>query len=143
MELTGVYPVLMVRDAPAAAAWFCHHFDFAVTFETDWYVSLRRDAYELAFVAYGHETVPESSRAPIAGLLINVEIDDVDAEYRRLVTDAALPVRLDLRTEEFGQRHFVLEGPEGVLVDVIAEIAPGEEYADAFRDPATEAGVAT
>lgn len=113
---------------------FRRYFDFAVVFETDWYVSLRLGARELAFVAFDHETVPEPARVP-AGLLINIEVDDVDAQYRRLATGAGLPVRLDLRTEAFGQRHFIVEGPEGVLVDVITEVAPGESFAAAFMEP--------
>jgi hypothetical protein len=33
--------------------------------------------------------------------------------------------------QEFGQRHFILSAPDGLLLDVIQSIAPSEDYADA------------
>jgi hypothetical protein len=34
-----------------------------------------------------------------------------------------------LRDEAWGQRHFITEDPDGVLVDVVTVIPPGEEFA--------------
>lgn len=62
-------------------------------------------------------------------MLLNLEVDDVDAEWERL---RHLEVVLPVRTEEFGQRHFILAGPDGVLIDVITNVEPAEEYADRF-----------
>jgi catechol 2,3-dioxygenase-like lactoylglutathione lyase family enzyme len=131
-RMTGFYPVLMVADPTAAAAYFVEHFGFAETFATDWYVSLRREDRELAFVAHDHATIPAGFRTGVGGLLLNVEVADATAEHRRLVGEAGLPARLELRDEAFGQRHFIVEGPEGVLVDVIEEIAPAADFADAY-----------
>ncbi|MGY1885356.1 VOC family protein [Blastococcus sp. SYSU DS0753] len=134
MSVTSVYPVLMSHDVEATAGFFRQHLGFQPTFESDWYVSLRRERWELAVLDPDHPTVPASHRgAAAAGVLVNVEVDDVDAEYRRLVLDAGLTAVLPLRTEAFGQRHFVLAGPEGVLVDVITVIPPSGEYVDSYR----------
>lgn len=65
----------------------------------------------------------------MAGLLLNFEVDNVDAEWERLVQRGGLEPVLDLRDEDFGQRHFIVADPAGVLVDVITEIAPSPEYA--------------
>ena len=59
-----------------------------------------------------------------------MEVDDVDAEYARLVTQAGLPERLSIRSEEFGQRHFIIEAPDGVLIDVITPIPMTGEFAE-------------
>ena len=80
-----------------------------------------------------HPPVPDGFRRPAQGLLLNFEVDDVDAEYQRLVVDARLPVLLELRSEEFGQRHFITVDPNGVLIDVITVIPPGAAYADQYR----------
>ncbi|MFD0656926.1 VOC family protein [Thermocatellispora tengchongensis] len=106
-----------------------------VTFEADWYVSLRRPGdppYELALLDHGHPTVPEAYRRPVQGVLLNFEVEDVDAEWERLVLGEGLTAELDLRTEEFGQRHFIVADPNGVLIDVIKEVPPAAAYADNY-----------
>ncbi|MFI0799363.1 hypothetical protein [Amycolatopsis lurida] len=70
------------------------------------------------------------------GLLLNFEVEDVDAEHRRLVVDAGLPEALSLRSEDFGQRHFIVADPNGVLIDVIQEIPPTGDFAGQFTDEA-------
>ncbi|KOX25643.1 MULTISPECIES: VOC family protein [unclassified Streptomyces] len=134
--LGGFYPVLATRDVAASRDFYTRYFGFEVTFEADWYVSLRRpDApqYELALLDHAHPTVPEGHRAALrGGLLLNFEVDDVDSEHRRLVAEAGLPELLSLRTEDFGQRHFVVAAPDGVLIDVITVVPPGEEYAAGY-----------
>ena len=47
---------------------------------------------------------------------VSVEVDDVDAEWERLVVRAGLRPVLPLRSEDFGQRHFIVADPAGVLV---------------------------
>ncbi|MFJ4871430.1 VOC family protein [Streptomyces sp. NPDC088757] len=132
-ELGGFYPVLASRDVAASRDFYTRHLGFEVTFEADWYVSLRRpDApqYELALLDHTHPTVPEGHRNALqGGVLLNFEVDDVDSEHQRLVTETGLPEVLPLRTEEFGQRHFVIAAPDGVLIDVITVVPPSEEYA--------------
>lgn len=132
MSISSIYPVLMTSDVAAASVFFRDWFGFETTFETDWYVSLRNDAWELAVVDAAHPTVPAGRGTPAAGLLINIEVDDVDSYHRRLVVDGPLDELLSLRSEDFGQRHFIVAGPDGVLVDVITEIPPTAEYVDSF-----------
>ena len=50
----------------------------------------------------------------------SLEVDDVDTAYQRLVIEGPLEAVLSLRSEDFGQRHFILAGPDGVLIDVIS-----------------------
>ncbi|GGQ86827.1 VOC family protein [Streptomyces pilosus] len=134
--LGGFYPVIATRSVAAARDFYTRHLGFEVTFEADWYVSLRRsDApqYELALLDHAHPTVPEGHRTALrGGLLLNFEVDDVDAEHRRLVAGAGLPEVLSLRTEEFGQRHFIVAAPDGVLIDVITVVPPTGEYASQY-----------
>ena len=133
MTLTSVYPVLMSADAAAAARFYQDHFGFEPTFESDWYVSLRRGAWELAVLDSTHETIPAGYRDRAAsGMLLNLEVEDVDGEYRRLVQRGGLTEVLPIRSEAFGQRHFIVAAPDGVLVDVITPIEPSESYAAQF-----------
>lgn len=133
MALTSVYPVLMSADVGATARFYREHFAFDVTFESDWYVSLRRGTWELAVLDPSHETVPPAYRGRVAsGVLLNLEVDDVDAEYQRLVTDGGMLAVLPIRSETFGQRHFIVAAPDDVLVDVITPTEPDKSFAAQF-----------
>ncbi len=106
------------------------NFGFSIVFEADWYVSMKNPSgYELALLDPAHPTIPAGYREPARGVLLNFEVDDVDAEWRRLVVEGGLEPELELRSEEFGQRHFIVAAPEGVLIDVITEIPPTGEFA--------------
>jgi catechol 2,3-dioxygenase-like lactoylglutathione lyase family enzyme len=135
MQLTSFYPVLGTSRLPEAHEFYTRHFGFETTFEADWYVSLRRagpPSYELALLDHTHPTVPDGYRRPVRGLLLNFEVADVDAEWERLVVRGGLRPELELRSEPFGQRHFIVADPSGVLIDVITPIPPDPEFAAAF-----------
>ena len=132
MNVTSVYPVLMSTDVATAADFYRRVLGFEVTFSADWYVSMRTGVFELALVDATHPTIPEGHRRPAAGLLVNIEVDDVDVLYRRLTDEHRLRPVLELRDEDFGQRHFIVEGPDGVLLDCIQPIPAVGEFADAY-----------
>ncbi|MDB1087993.1 glyoxalase/bleomycin resistance/extradiol dioxygenase family protein [Streptomyces sp. ACA25] len=135
MTLSSFYPVLCSPRPAESAAFWTRYFGFEVTFDADWYVSLRRPEpphYELALLDASHPTLPETYRAPVRGLLLNFEVDDADAEYARLVEQEGLTAVLPLRSEDFGQRHFLLAAPDGVLVDVITPIPPSAGFAERY-----------
>jgi catechol 2,3-dioxygenase-like lactoylglutathione lyase family enzyme len=135
MQINSFYPVLMTDQVAATRDFYVSHFGFQVTFESDWYISLKStdDRYELAFVAYTHETVVPTHQKLVQGLLLNFEVADVDVEYQRLIEGAQLPLRRPLITEDFGQRHFTTADPNGVLIDVIQVIPPSAEYAAQYK----------
>lgn len=134
MTITSYYPVLATGDVRAAAGFYETMFGFAPVYVSEWYVHLgHRDhpGVALGIVAKDHETVPADGRVPAQGLLVNFEVVDVDSEYRRLVA-AGAEIVLTLRSEPFGQRHFIVRAPDGVLVDVITPIPPTAEYATGY-----------
>lgn len=131
MHLTSFYPVLMSRCVANRAAFYVRHFGFRPLFESDWYVHLQSAAdprVNLAILAGDHETIPVSGRGEASGLLLNFEVEDVDAVHEQFLA-AGLPILLELRDESFGQRHFITADPEGVLIDIITPIAPTAEFA--------------
>ncbi|GGU94472.1 glyoxalase [Actinomadura cremea] len=135
MRLTGFYPVICSSRLQESRDFYTGLLGFEPTFEADWYVSLRRPgppSYELALLDHEHPTLPEAYRAPVRGLLLNFEVEDVDAEWDRLVVRGGLAPELALRDEEFGQRHFIVADPDGVLIDVITPIPPSGAFADQY-----------
>jgi len=140
MKLTSLYPVICTAKLAETRAFYETHFDFAPAFESDWYVHLtsRSDSrVNLAILDHTHETIPDGYRKPARGVLINFEVEDVDAAYAA-AQQAGLNIRLTLRDEAFGQRHFIVADPSGVLVDVIKPIPPSAEFAAQYSPEALD-----
>lgn len=129
MKTNSFYPVIMTNEIKKCSRFFIKHFDFTTTFEADWYISLIDDNNnELAFLDYTHETIPSGFGLLQNGLLLNFEVDNVDKHYARLKKDLQNKIKLDIKSESFGQRHFIIEAPGKVLVDVIQVIEASDEY---------------
>jgi catechol 2,3-dioxygenase-like lactoylglutathione lyase family enzyme len=136
MRLTSLYTVLGTTDVAASRRFYEQHLGFRAVFDATWYVHLVRETgdgatVQLAVMDHAHQTIPEGFRAPARGVLVSLEVEDVDAVYERFTT-AGLPVHLPLRDEPFGQRHFISADPGGVLVDVISPIPPSPEFAACY-----------
>lgn len=131
MKSTQFYPVLMTDDVAGTAAFYKANFRFAAAFETDWYMHLQSaedPTVNIAIMDGQHDTIPSQGRGRTAALLLNFEVEDVDTEYQRAV-EAGLPILQPLRDEAFGQRHFITQDPNGVLIDIIKLIPPSAEFA--------------
>lgn len=134
MRTTEYYPVLMTDDVSGTAAFYQEFFPFEPAFAIDWYVHLAwKDdpKVNLAILNGRHDSIPEAARGSASGLILNFEVEDVDAEHARL-KGAGLPIVQDLRSEPFGQRHFLARDPNGVLLDIITLIEPSPEFAALF-----------
>lgn len=130
MKTTQFYPVIMTNDVAATTAFYVDHFRFAPKFESDWYVHLQSSEDEkvnIAVLKGDHETIPAVGRGTVSGLLLNFEVEDVDAVHDALVANGVSPVQA-LRDEDFGQRHFIVSDPNGVLIDVIKPIPPSAAF---------------
>ncbi|MCR8643784.1 VOC family protein [Paenibacillus sp. N1-5-1-14] len=142
MKISSFYPVILTDQVAATSTFYKEYFGFEAVFEADWYVSLRstgsETAYELAIMDPAHATIPEAYQNRVQGLILNFEVADVDAEYERLITQANLPLLSELRSEDFGQRHFITADPSGVLIDVITIIPPSEEFSNQYAEEVWE-----
>ncbi len=128
MKLTAYYPVIGTQKLSESRDFYIQHFNFELGFESVWYVHLNmigRPEIQLAFVNDQHQTIPAGFHHSAQGVILNFEVEDVDHEYNRL-SQAGLTMHLSLRSEEWGQRHFITADPNGILIDVIKIIPPSE-----------------
>jgi len=142
MRVTSYYPVIQAADVAATAEFYMRHFRMEKAFDSDWYVHLAsaEDArVNLAILAPDHPTIPPEGRGTARGVILNFEVEDVDAAYARAL-DEGLPIVKPLASEAFGQRHFIARDPNGVLIDVITPIPPAPEFAARFAPGAAIAG---
>ena len=132
--MNAIYPVACSTRLADSREFYRELLGLEVVFENDWYVGLihPEDAsVQLGFVAADHDSVPAAYRAPAQGVLVTVEVDDVDA-IRERARDQGVPIELELRDEDWGQRHFIAADPNGLLVDVVRVIPPSEAFAAAY-----------
>jgi len=130
MQINSLYPVICTDNVKESKAFYINHFKFEAAFDSNWYVSLKSSgdpAFELAILDHSHPTIPDGYRERAKGMLINMEVADADREYGRLMK-AKVPVVQEIRSEDFGQRHFIVRDPNGSLIDVIQNIPPSEEF---------------
>lgn len=130
MKISSYYPVLCVGNVQEMSAFYQTHFGFDVGFDSDWYVHLTmkdQPSVNLAFVQADHPSVPEMLRQQAQGVILNFEIEDVDGFYEKMKA-ANMSIKLELRDEDWGQRHFIMTDPAGAMIDVIKLIPPSEEF---------------
>jgi len=135
MKCTQFYPVVMTGKVTETARFYRNHFNFAPAFESDWYVHLQSTEdprVNIAILQGDHETIPETARGRVSGLILNFEVDDVDAKFNEAQA-AGLTIVLPLKDEAFGQRHFITQDPNGVLIDIIKPIPPSKEYMEQYQ----------
>jgi len=138
-KLTSYYPVVSTNDGPLLVQFFQTNLGFDVVFQSEWYWHLTmRDqpSVNIAFVKADHESVPEAFRQPVQGLIINIEMKDIDDFYERS-KDLDWEVVLPLKSEPWGQRHFITSAPaRGLLIDFIEVIPPSVEFQENYSEDA-------
>jgi len=61
-----------------------------------------------------------------------MEVDDADSAFTE-VKEKSLDVILELRSEDWGQRHFCIKDPNGVYLDIVQAIDVTEEYQQGYE----------
>lgn len=137
MKFNSLYPVIMTDKVKKVAEFYITYFNFEITFDSGWYISLinnqQENSFELAILDYKHETVPERYRKKAGGFLINIEVKNTTEMYENFVKDTKIEIIKALKDEDFGQRHFMVEDPAGILIDVIENIPPSEEFMKMYQ----------
>ncbi|MTI09532.1 VOC family protein [Curvivirga aplysinae] len=134
MKISSYYPVLCVNNVQEMSDFYQTHFGFEVGFDSDWYVHLtmkEQPHINLAFVKSDHPSVPEMLRQQAQGIILNFEVEDVDDFYDKMKA-ANMSIKLELRDEDWGQRHFIMTDPAGAMIDVIKLIPPSAEFQEQY-----------
>ncbi len=84
---------------------------------------------QVGFPLPDQPTQPPIFRTPYAGegVIFSLEVEDADAAFE-FAKSRSLDIVLELRSEDWGQRHFCIEDPNGIRVDVAQAIDPTAEY---------------
>ncbi|MGV2481253.1 UNVERIFIED_CONTAM: VOC family protein, partial [Salmonella enterica subsp. enterica serovar Weltevreden] len=76
----------------------------------------------------GHPSQQALFQQPFTGqgLYLTIEVDDVDKLYKAL-RQKGTEIKIDLRDEPWGDRHFASQDPNGIGIDIVQYAAPAEK----------------
>jgi len=100
---------------------------FELTFENDFYVLMHTPdgQNEISFLLPDHP-----SQQPIfhksyngKGAYLTLEVADVDTFYKKL-KEKKVKIGFEIRSESWGDRHFAIEDPNGLAIDIVSYKKP-------------------
>lgn len=101
--------------------------NFGVTFENEFYLLLHTPNHEaeISFLLPNHPSQQPFFHKPFQGqgMYLTIEVDDVDGIYENL-KKKNVEIKIDIRDEPWGDRHFAIQDPNGIGIDIVKYSAP-------------------
>ncbi len=103
-------------------AFYTDILGFGVTFENDFYLLLHTPgrSSEISFLLPDHPSQQALFHKPFRGqgMYLTIEVEDVDKIYQE-IQNKGIEIKIALRDEPWGDRHFAIEDPNGVGIDIV------------------------
>jgi catechol 2,3-dioxygenase-like lactoylglutathione lyase family enzyme len=103
-------------------AFYLNYLNFGVSFENEFYLLLHtaNKQYELSFLLPNHPSQQAIFHQAFngKGMYLTLEVDEIDSIYAKL-KKLGLQIKIDLRDEPWGDRHFAIEDPNGIAIDIV------------------------
>lgn len=95
---------------------------FGVTFENEFYLLMHTPdkAAEISFLLPNHPSQQPlfHQRFGGQGMYLTIEVDHIDEIYSRL-KDKGVEIKIEIRDEPWGDRHFAIQDPNGIGIDIV------------------------
>ena len=129
------FPIFIIGNLDKAKAFYSEHFDFSAVFENEWYLHLVSESgIQVGFMLPDQPTQPKIFHKVYngTGVIFSLEVENADLAYSE-AKKTSLDIALDLRSEDWGQRHFCIKDPNGVYLDIVQTIEPTGEYQQGYE----------
>lgn len=119
---------IITENFQETKAFYTEILGFGITFENEFYVLMHtpNDSAEISFLKPNHP-----SQQPIfqqafegRGVYLTIEVENVDEVYKQL-KNKNVEFEVEIRDEDWGDRHFVIMDPNGIGIDIVTYTAPG------------------
>jgi catechol 2,3-dioxygenase-like lactoylglutathione lyase family enzyme len=111
-------------------AFYTNNLGFGVTFENEFYLLLHtpNNETEVSFLLPNHPSQQPFFHKPFLGqgMYLTIEVDDVDSIYNDLKKKGVI-IKIDIRNEPWGDRHFAIEDPNGIGIDIVKYSPPQDK----------------
>ena len=126
MKVIRIVPNVSSEAFVASRDFYTAMFDLVVSVEMDdWYLQLMPESdarLNIGFVKSDHELFAgRTASSDTYGVVLTIHVDDVDEAYERAKSLGA-EIPAEIRNEDYGQRHFLVIDPNGLVLNVMSAI---------------------
>lgn len=121
---------ILTTKLAESKAFYTNNLGFGVTFENEFYLLMHtpNNEAEISFLLPNHPSQQPFFHKPFQGqgMYLTIEVDDVDKIYNDLKKKGVV-VKIEIRNEPWGDRHFAIEDPNGIGIDIVKYSPPQEK----------------
>ncbi|MEM6782063.1 MAG: VOC family protein [Pseudomonadota bacterium] len=120
------YPIIMTDNLNESINFYEDYLGFVAETEMNCFAVLKHkknDDVRLGLITKNHHSLPEHSQKNSQGLVLNFPVESVNEVYRELYMEG-LEIENEPSLAPCGRRHFMIQDPNGVLIDVMEEYDP-------------------
>ncbi len=104
-------------------SFYVNKLGFTIVWEADWFILLAtpNGADTISFLLPNHPTQELSNfQQPFSGngIYLTIEVDNVDLYFQKN-KKTGIEIALDIRSEEWGDRHFAIIDPNNIGIDFV------------------------
>jgi catechol 2,3-dioxygenase-like lactoylglutathione lyase family enzyme len=103
--------------------------EFEVSFENEFYLLLHTpdQSAEISFLQPNHPSQKPIFQSEFngKGVYLTIEVENVDEVYKQL-KDEGVQIKIEIRDEPWGDRHFAIVDPNGIGIDIVTYTKPEE-----------------
>lgn len=107
--------------------FYTENLGFGVTFENEFYLLMHTPGghAQLSFLLPDHPSQQPLFQTAFngEGMYLTIEVEDVDALYQA-VKSRGVDIKIDIRDEPWGDRHFAIQDSNGIGIDLVKYTAP-------------------
>lgn len=113
---------IITKKLAETKTFYTNILGFGVTFENEFYLLLHtpNKEAEISFLLPNHPSQQALFHQAFTGqgMYLTIEVDDVDKIYTEL-KKKNIAIKIDIRNEPWGDRHFAIQDPNGIGIDIV------------------------
>lgn len=132
MNIKDLSVCFRTNNIEESKEYYIKNFNASVTFDCSWYVVLAFGGQKQFAISL---MIPQDERPLFDGhgITLNFKVDDVDAEYERLISQNKLTPINPLSDNPWGDRSFTILDPLGNTLYIYSDIETSDEYKFALK----------
>ena len=126
IEISAMFPVFVAQNLRDLQTYYQQYFGFeTVFFDAGFYLHLLNpgSGVQLGFLVPDHASQPAflHAMATHEGIVVSFEVSDARAAFTTAQQES-LDIAMDYREEPWGQHHFIVRDPQGLLIDIVQHV---------------------